>query len=192
MRKNLRRRSARSREQRRGSDRQERGLLDIGNTELEVLAEPSVGSHEIRGVIIFDPDVDGIVIRRRIRLERGAGVQKEASWRTAAAVTTRLLREEKRRLRARGRRHRINMKERVAKLCMGAGDRRGERKSGHGVLWNFFFLAGSRKGRPEYVLITWREGYKSKQGELVKWVLTRRITNSDLEAADLDEDGVVG
>ncbi|WZY74009.1 hypothetical protein YC2023_006249 [Brassica napus] len=48
------------------------------------------------------------------------------------------------------------------------------------------------KGRPEYVLITWREGYKSKQRELVKWVLTRRITNSDLEAADLDEDGVVG
>ncbi|KAH0943932.1 hypothetical protein HID58_003569 [Brassica napus] len=36
------------------------------------------------------------------------------------------------------------------------------------------------------------EGYKSKQRELVKWVLTRRITNSDLEAADLDEDGVVG
>ncbi|CAF2155714.1 unnamed protein product [Brassica napus] len=48
------------------------------------------------------------------------------------------------------------------------------------------------EGRPEYVLITWREGYKSKQRELVKWVLTRRITNSDLEAADLDEDGVVG
>ncbi|KAH0910672.1 hypothetical protein HID58_033993 [Brassica napus] len=35
------------------------------------------------------------------------------------------------------------------------------------------------------------EGQGSRE-ELVKWVLTRRITNSDLEAADLDEDGVVG
>lgn len=43
----------------------------------------------------------------------------------------------------------------------------------------------------EYFLITWREAYKSKQRELVKWVLTRGITNNDLEATDLDEDGVV-
>lgn len=31
-----------------------------------------------------------------------------------------------------------------------------------------------------------------RQKELVKWVLTRKITNLDLEAADLDEDGTVG
>lgn len=33
---------------------------------------------------------------------------------------------------------------------------------------------------------------ESRQRALVKWVLTRRMTNVDLEAADLDEDGVVG
>ncbi|XP_014504362.1 two-pore potassium channel 1 [Vigna radiata var. radiata] len=31
-----------------------------------------------------------------------------------------------------------------------------------------------------------------RQKELVKWVLTRKVTNLDLEAADLDEDGTVG
>ncbi|KAL9316741.1 hypothetical protein ACSQ67_017742 [Phaseolus vulgaris] len=31
-----------------------------------------------------------------------------------------------------------------------------------------------------------------RQKELVKWVLTRKVTNLDLEAADLDEDGSVG
>ncbi|XP_027329816.1 two-pore potassium channel 1 [Abrus precatorius] len=33
---------------------------------------------------------------------------------------------------------------------------------------------------------------ESRQKELVKWVLTRKMTNLDLEAADLDEDGTVG
>ncbi|WJX64955.1 cAMP-dependent protein kinase subunit [Trifolium repens] len=33
---------------------------------------------------------------------------------------------------------------------------------------------------------------ESRQKELVKWVLTRKMTNFDLEAADLDEDGTVG
>ncbi|KAE9596403.1 putative Two pore domain potassium channel, EF-hand domain pair [Lupinus albus] len=33
---------------------------------------------------------------------------------------------------------------------------------------------------------------ESKQKELAKWVLTRRMTNLDLEAADLDDDGSVG
>ncbi|KAL2466908.1 Two-pore potassium channel 1 [Abeliophyllum distichum] len=33
---------------------------------------------------------------------------------------------------------------------------------------------------------------ESRQKALVKWVLTRRMTNVDLEAADLDDDGVVG
>lgn len=33
---------------------------------------------------------------------------------------------------------------------------------------------------------------ESRQKELVKWVLTRKMTHLDLEAADLDEDGTVG
>lgn len=33
---------------------------------------------------------------------------------------------------------------------------------------------------------------ETRQRELVKWVLSRRVTYQDLEAADLDEDGVVG
>ncbi|KAL2316652.1 hypothetical protein Fmac_030528 [Flemingia macrophylla] len=33
---------------------------------------------------------------------------------------------------------------------------------------------------------------ETRQKELVKWVLTRKMTNLDLEAADLDEDGTVG
>lgn len=32
---------------------------------------------------------------------------------------------------------------------------------------------------------------ETRQRELVKWVLSRRVTNQDLEAADLDNDGVV-
>lgn len=33
---------------------------------------------------------------------------------------------------------------------------------------------------------------ESRQKALVKWVLTKKVTNLDLEAADLDEDGTVG
>ncbi|CAI9787782.1 unnamed protein product [Fraxinus pennsylvanica] len=33
---------------------------------------------------------------------------------------------------------------------------------------------------------------ESRQKDLVKWVLTRRTTNVDLEAADLEGDGIVG
>ncbi|OMP04255.1 hypothetical protein COLO4_09816 [Corchorus olitorius] len=33
---------------------------------------------------------------------------------------------------------------------------------------------------------------EKKQKAIVKWVLTRRMTNLDLEAADIDDDGVVG
>jgi potassium channel subfamily K len=33
---------------------------------------------------------------------------------------------------------------------------------------------------------------ESRQKAIVKWVLTRKMTNFDLEAADLDEDGTVG
>ncbi|CAA7045697.1 unnamed protein product [Microthlaspi erraticum] len=33
---------------------------------------------------------------------------------------------------------------------------------------------------------------ETKQKAIVKWVLTRKLTNNDLEAADLDEDGNVG
>lgn len=51
--------------------------------------------------------------------ERGAGVQREASWRTAAADTTEATRlfRDKRRWRVRGSRRRINMGEREWLKC---------------------------------------------------------------------------
>lgn len=43
------------------------------------------------------------------------------------------------------------------------------------------------------LLFAFAEFYtESRQRSLVKWVLTRRTTAADLEAADLDDDGVVG
>ena len=33
---------------------------------------------------------------------------------------------------------------------------------------------------------------EKRQKELVRWVLTKPVTNVDLEAADLDDNGIVG
>lgn len=58
------------------------------------------------------------------------------------------------------------MKERVAKLCMGAGDRRGERKSGHGVLWNFFFWPVVGKGSPSMSLSPGEKATRASRGDI--------------------------
>ncbi|CAH2069816.1 unnamed protein product [Thlaspi arvense] len=72
---------------------------------------------------------------------------------------------------------------------LGFGDK--SFNSGTGRLFAVFWILTSTICLAQFFLYVAELNAESKQRELVKWVLTRRITNSDLEAADLDEDRVV-
>uniref|UniRef100_A0A1J3IGT5 Two-pore potassium channel 1 n=1 Tax=Noccaea caerulescens TaxID=107243 RepID=A0A1J3IGT5_NOCCA len=73
---------------------------------------------------------------------------------------------------------------------LGYGDKSFSSKTGR--LFAVFWILTSTICLAQFFLYVAELNAESKQRELVKWVLTRRITNNDLEAADLDEDGVVG
>lgn len=73
---------------------------------------------------------------------------------------------------------------------LGYGDK--SFNSGTGRLFAVFWILTSTVCLAQFFLYVAELNAETKQRELVKWVLTRRITNNDLEAADLDEDGVVG
>ncbi|CAH2047190.1 unnamed protein product [Thlaspi arvense] len=72
---------------------------------------------------------------------------------------------------------------------LGYGDR--SFSSGTGRLFAVFWILMSTICLAQFFLYVAELNAETKQMELVKWVLTRRITNNDLEAADLDGDGVV-
>ncbi|CAA7024090.1 unnamed protein product [Microthlaspi erraticum] len=72
---------------------------------------------------------------------------------------------------------------------LGYGDK--SFNSGTGRLFAVFWILTSTICLAQFFLYMAELNAETKQRELVKWVLTRRITNNDLEAADLDEDGVV-
>ncbi|CAH8381809.1 unnamed protein product [Eruca vesicaria subsp. sativa] len=73
---------------------------------------------------------------------------------------------------------------------LGYGDKSFNSKTGR--VFAVFWILTSTICLAQFFLYVAELKAESKQRELVKWVLTRRITNNDLEAADLDEDGVVG
>ncbi|KAJ4872056.1 Two-pore potassium channel 1 [Raphanus sativus] len=60
-----------------------------------------------------------------------------------------------------------------------------------GRLFAVFWILTSTICLAQFLLYVAELNAETKQRELVKWVLTRRITNNDLEAADLDGDGVI-
>ncbi|KAG2275127.1 hypothetical protein Bca4012_044863 [Brassica carinata] len=72
---------------------------------------------------------------------------------------------------------------------LGYGDK--SFNSGTGRLFAVFWILTSTICLAQFLLYVAELNAETKQRELVKWVLTRRITNNDLEAADLDEDRVV-
>lgn len=72
---------------------------------------------------------------------------------------------------------------------LGYGDR--SFNSGTGRLFAVIWILTSTICLAQFLLYVAELNAETKQRELVKWVLTRRITNNDLEAADLDEDRVV-
>ncbi|XP_056842906.1 two-pore potassium channel 1 [Raphanus sativus] len=72
---------------------------------------------------------------------------------------------------------------------LGYGDR--SFNSGTGRLFAVFWILTSTICLAQFLLYVAELNAETKQRELVKWVLTRRITNNDLEAADLDGDGVI-
>ncbi|CAH2052804.1 unnamed protein product [Thlaspi arvense] len=73
---------------------------------------------------------------------------------------------------------------------LGYGDK--SFSSGTGRLFAVFWILTSTICLAQFFLYVVELRADTKQRALVKWVLTRRITNNDLEAADLDEDGIVG
>lgn len=73
---------------------------------------------------------------------------------------------------------------------LGYGDK--SFNSGTGRLFAVFWILTSTVCLAQFFLYVAELNAETKQRALVKWVLTRRITTNDLEAADLDEDGVVG
>ncbi|KAJ1441249.1 Two pore domain potassium channel [Sesbania bispinosa] len=73
---------------------------------------------------------------------------------------------------------------------LGYGDRSFSTQAGR-VFAVFWILAGTICLTQLFLCIA-ELNTESKQKAIVKWVLTRKMTNLDLEAADLDEDGTVG
>ncbi|KAL1200494.1 Two-pore potassium channel 1 [Cardamine amara subsp. amara] len=73
---------------------------------------------------------------------------------------------------------------------LGYGDK--SFSSGTGRLFAVFWILTSTICLAQFFLYVAELNAENKQRALVNWVLTRRITNNDLEAADLDEDGLVG
>lgn len=73
---------------------------------------------------------------------------------------------------------------------LGYGDKSFNSETGR--LFAVFWILTSTICLAQFFLYVAELNTENKQRALVNWVLTRRITNNDLEAADLDEDGVVG
>lgn len=73
---------------------------------------------------------------------------------------------------------------------LGYGDKSFSTKAGR-VFAIFWILTGTLC-LAQFFLCCAEIHTESRQRELVNWVLTKRMTNVDLEAADLDDDGVVG
>ncbi|XP_004244064.1 two-pore potassium channel 1 [Solanum lycopersicum] len=73
---------------------------------------------------------------------------------------------------------------------LGYGDKSFSTKAGR-IFAIFWILTGTLcLGRFFLYVAEWNT--EKRQKEIVKWVLSRRTTNVDLEEADLDDDGVVG
>ncbi|XP_022734272.1 two-pore potassium channel 1-like [Durio zibethinus] len=73
---------------------------------------------------------------------------------------------------------------------LGYGDKSFSTKGGR-IFAVFWILAGTIC-LAQFFLYIAELNTENRQKALAKWVLTRRVTNVDLEAADLDDDGVVG
>ena len=73
---------------------------------------------------------------------------------------------------------------------LGYGDKSFSTKGGR-IFAIFWILAGTIC-LAQFFLYIAELNTENRQKALVKWVLSRRTTNMDLEAADLDDDGVVG
>uniref|UniRef100_A0A5B7B6E8 Putative two-pore potassium channel 1-like n=1 Tax=Davidia involucrata TaxID=16924 RepID=A0A5B7B6E8_DAVIN len=73
---------------------------------------------------------------------------------------------------------------------LGYGDKSFSTRGGR--IFAIFWILASTICLAQFFLYVAELNTESRQRALVKWVLTRRMTNMDLEAADLDGDGVVG
>lgn len=73
---------------------------------------------------------------------------------------------------------------------LGYGDKSFSTKAGR--VFAIFWILSSTLCLAQFFLYIAELNTENRQKELVKWVLTRRMTNVDLEAADFDDDGVVG
>ncbi|PHU04074.1 Two pore potassium channel a [Capsicum chinense] len=73
---------------------------------------------------------------------------------------------------------------------LGYGDKSFSTKAGR--IFAIFWILTSTLCLAQFFLYVTEFNTERRQKELVKWVLSRRMTNVDLEEADLDNDGVVG
>lgn len=73
---------------------------------------------------------------------------------------------------------------------LGYGDKSFSTKAGR--IFAIFWILTSTICLAQFFLYVAEFNTERRQNELVKWVLSRRMTNVDLEEADLDNDGVVG
>ncbi|CAA2955570.1 two-pore potassium channel 1-like [Olea europaea subsp. europaea] len=73
---------------------------------------------------------------------------------------------------------------------LGYGDKSFSTKAGR--VFAIFWILTSTLCMAQFFCYIAEFNTESRQKALVKWVLTRRMTNVDLEAADLDDDGIVG
>ncbi|CAK7324510.1 unnamed protein product [Dovyalis caffra] len=73
---------------------------------------------------------------------------------------------------------------------LGYGDK--SFSTGYGRMFAVFWIPMGTIGLGQLLLYIAELFTESRQKALVNWVLTRRMTNLDLEAADMDDDGVVG
>lgn len=73
---------------------------------------------------------------------------------------------------------------------LGYGDKSFSTKAGR--LFAIFWILTSTLCLAQFFLYVAELNTENKQKEMVRWVLTKPMTNVDLEAADLDDDGVVG
>ncbi|XP_062078833.1 two-pore potassium channel 1-like [Humulus lupulus] len=73
---------------------------------------------------------------------------------------------------------------------LGYGDKSFSTKGGR--VFAIFWILISTICLAQFFLYIAELNTENRQRDLVHWVLTRRMTNVDLEAADLDDDGIVG
>ncbi|XP_055824539.1 two-pore potassium channel 1-like [Solanum dulcamara] len=78
----------------------------------------------------------------------------------------------------------------VTITTLGYGDKSFSTKAGR--IFAIFWILTSTLCLGRFFLYVAEWNTEKRQKEIVKWVLSRRMTNVDLEEADLDDDGVVG